>query len=72
MLRYHVAFYIPQAAGEMVVAEALDFPGAGFDRAGSALCPRWDFKRVKRHELIGHLQRQGCYLEREGAAARGD
>jgi predicted RNase H-like HicB family nuclease len=34
MLRYHVAFYIPQAAGEMVVAEALDFPGAvsqGFD-----------------------------------------
>src|ERR1041384_7671158 len=34
MLRYHVAFYLPQAAGEMVVAEALDFPGAmtqGFD-----------------------------------------
>jgi predicted RNase H-like HicB family nuclease len=34
MLRYHVAFYIPQIAGEMVVAEALDFPGAvtqGFD-----------------------------------------
>jgi predicted RNase H-like HicB family nuclease len=34
MLRYHVAFYMPKAAGEMVVAEALDFPGAvtqGFD-----------------------------------------
>jgi predicted RNase H-like HicB family nuclease len=34
MLRYHVAFYIPPKAGEMVVAEALDFPGAvtqGFD-----------------------------------------
>jgi predicted RNase H-like HicB family nuclease len=34
MLRYHVAFYLPRAAGEMVVAEALDFPGAvsqGFD-----------------------------------------
>ena len=34
MLRYHVAFYIPHAPGEMVVAEALDFPGAvtqGFD-----------------------------------------
>jgi predicted RNase H-like HicB family nuclease len=34
MLRYHVAFYLPPAAGEMVVAEALDFPGAvsqGFD-----------------------------------------
>ena len=34
MLRYHVAFYLPQAPGEMVVAEALDFPGAvtqGFD-----------------------------------------
>jgi predicted RNase H-like HicB family nuclease len=34
MLRCHVAFYQPHAAGEMVVAEALDFPGAvsqGFD-----------------------------------------
>ena len=34
MLRYHVAFYLPRASGEMVVAEALDFPGAvtqGFD-----------------------------------------
>jgi predicted RNase H-like HicB family nuclease len=34
MLRYHVAFYLPRAAGEIVVAEALDFPGAlsqGFD-----------------------------------------
>ena len=28
MLRYHVAFYLPQLQGEMVVAEALDFPGA--------------------------------------------
>ena len=34
MLRYHVAFYLPRTAGAMVVAEALDFPGAvtqGFD-----------------------------------------
>jgi predicted RNase H-like HicB family nuclease len=34
MLRYHIAFYLPRVAGEMVVAEALDFPGAvtqGFD-----------------------------------------
>lgn len=34
MLRYHVAFYLPHGPGEMVVAEALDFPGAvtqGFD-----------------------------------------
>lgn len=34
MLRYHVAFYLPYAPREMVVAEALDFPGAvsqGFD-----------------------------------------
>jgi predicted RNase H-like HicB family nuclease len=34
MVRYHVAFHLPRAAGEMVVAEALDFPGAvtqGFD-----------------------------------------
>jgi predicted RNase H-like HicB family nuclease len=34
MLRYHVAFYLPRAPGEMVVAEALDSPGAvtqGFD-----------------------------------------
>ena len=28
MLRYHVAFHLPRAAGEVVVAEALDFPGA--------------------------------------------
>ena len=34
MLQYHVAFHLPRAAGGMVVAEALDFPGAvtqGFD-----------------------------------------
>jgi predicted RNase H-like HicB family nuclease len=34
MLRYHVAFHLPRKAGEMVVADALDFPGAvtqGFD-----------------------------------------
>jgi predicted RNase H-like HicB family nuclease len=34
MVRYHVAFYLPHTPGEMVVAEALDFPGAvtqGFD-----------------------------------------
>ncbi len=34
MLRYHVAFFLPHAPGQMVVAEALDFPGAvtqGFD-----------------------------------------
>ena len=28
MLKYHVAFYLPKAVGDMVVAEALDFPGA--------------------------------------------
>lgn len=40
MLRYHVAFHLPRAAGEMVVAEALDFPGAvtqGFDLADARL-----------------------------------
>src|SRR4051794_25667610 len=34
MLRYHVAFHMPHQPGEMVVAEALDCPGAvsqGFD-----------------------------------------
>jgi predicted RNase H-like HicB family nuclease len=34
MLQYHIAFYLPRAAGEMVIAEVLDFPGAvtqGFD-----------------------------------------
>jgi len=34
MLRYHVGFFLPRTVGEMVVAEALDFPGAvsqGFD-----------------------------------------
>ncbi len=40
MLRYHVAFYLPRAADRMVVAEALDFPGAvsqGFDLADARL-----------------------------------
>jgi len=40
MLRYHVAFHLPRAAGEMVVAEALDFPGAvsqGFDLVDARL-----------------------------------
>jgi len=40
MLRYHVAFYLPRADGEMVVAEALDFPGAvtqGFDLSDARL-----------------------------------
>jgi predicted RNase H-like HicB family nuclease len=34
MPRYHVAFHLPKAPDDMVVAEALDFPGAmsqGFD-----------------------------------------
>jgi len=36
MLRYHVAFHLPRTSGQMVIAEALDFPGAatqGFDLA---------------------------------------
>lgn len=40
MLRYRIAFYLPRTAGEMVVAEALDFPGAatqGFDLADARL-----------------------------------
>jgi predicted RNase H-like HicB family nuclease len=40
MLRYHIAFYLPRSGGEMVVAEALDFPGAvtqGFDLADARL-----------------------------------
>jgi predicted RNase H-like HicB family nuclease len=40
MLRYRVAFYLPREEGKMVVAEALDFPGAvsqGFDLADARL-----------------------------------
>ena len=40
MLRYHIAFHLPRVAGEMVVAEALDFPGAvtqGFDLSDARL-----------------------------------
>ena len=36
MLRYHVAYYLPQGDDRMVVAEVLDFPGVvsqGFDLA---------------------------------------
>ena len=42
MLRYHVAFDVPRASGEMVIAEALDFPGAvthGFDLSDARLNP---------------------------------
>jgi hypothetical protein len=40
MLRYHIAFHLPRSVGEMVVAEALDFPGAvtqGFDLTNARL-----------------------------------
>jgi predicted RNase H-like HicB family nuclease len=40
MLFYHVAFYLPRGSDHMVVAEALDFPGAvsqGFDLADARL-----------------------------------
>ena len=40
MLRYHVAFYLPRVGERMVVAVALDFPGAvtqGFDLADVGL-----------------------------------
>ena len=40
MVRYHVAFFLPKVPGEMVVAEALDFPGAvtqGFDLSDARL-----------------------------------
>ena len=40
MLRYHVAFYLPKKPGDVVVAEALDFPGAvtqGFDLSDARL-----------------------------------
>ena len=36
MLRYHVAYHLPQGEDRMVVAEVLDFPGVcsqGFDLA---------------------------------------
>jgi predicted RNase H-like HicB family nuclease len=40
MIQYHVAFYLPRDGEKMVVAEALDFPGAvtqGFDLADARL-----------------------------------
>jgi hypothetical protein len=40
MLRYHIAFHLSRAIGEMVVAEALDFPAAvtqDFDLANARL-----------------------------------
>ncbi|MEX2261225.1 MAG: hypothetical protein WD696_04700 [Bryobacteraceae bacterium] len=40
MLRYHVAYYLPKSGDQMVVAEALDFPGVfsqGFDLADARL-----------------------------------
>jgi hypothetical protein len=40
MLQFHVAFFLPKVPGEMVVVEALDFPGAvtqGFDLSDARL-----------------------------------
>jgi predicted RNase H-like HicB family nuclease len=40
LFRYRVTFYLPRTPGGMVVAEALDFPGAmtqGFDLADARL-----------------------------------
>ena len=40
MLRYHVAFYRPRSPGQLVVAEAVDFPGAvsqGFNLSDARL-----------------------------------
>jgi predicted RNase H-like HicB family nuclease len=40
MLRYHVAYHLPQGQDRMVVAEVLDFPGVlsqGFDLADARL-----------------------------------
>jgi predicted RNase H-like HicB family nuclease len=40
MLRYHIAFHLPRTKAEMVIAEALDFPGAvtqGFDLTDARL-----------------------------------
>ena len=40
MLRYHVAYFLPQGDDRMVVAEVLDFPGVvsqGFDHADARL-----------------------------------
>ncbi|MGP8244652.1 MAG: type II toxin-antitoxin system HicA family toxin [Bryobacteraceae bacterium] len=36
------------------------------DRTYSAFRTCWGAPRLKRHELIGHLEKQGCRLEREG------
>ena len=37
MLRYHIAYHLSRSAGEMVVAEALDFPDRSFDTVVSSL-----------------------------------
>jgi hypothetical protein len=60
MLRRHVAFHLPQAAGEMVLAEALDSPGA--------VTQAFDLADARVMKLIGHLEHQGRRLDREGAA----
>ena len=50
MLRYHIAFHLPRAAGEMVVAEALDFPGA--------VAQGWDWPGFRIEREIGVTQRR--------------
>jgi hypothetical protein len=59
VLRYHVAFYLPHAMGEMVVAEALDFPGAvtqGFDLPDAQVLSRISHSRFWKKE--SHYRRR--------------
>jgi hypothetical protein len=66
MLRYHVAFHLPQTTGEIVVAEALDFPGAvtqGFDLPDARLMiagamEDWPNVSWKRANLCQYLTRR--------------
>ena len=70
MLRYHVAFYLPRATGEMVVAEALDFPGAvsqGFDLPDARL-----MIASAMEDLAQLLLEQGAPLPRLDSGASAD
>jgi hypothetical protein len=70
LLRYHVAFHLSQKLSGMVVAEALDFPGAvsqGFDLPAARLMiasAREDLAQLlleeRKPELIGYMRSHEC------------
>ena len=71
MLRYHIAFYLPRAAGEMVVAVREVLRGKTYISQGLSRdaidCLRWQHKKlVNESERLTDRQREVLQLLAEG------